>query len=360
MTVDKHEPEDFPVPVPAHAPTHAPYDGPLFESAREAAAALAAASSIGAGSSVATADRDTATDPRGTAGAGAVADDPALAAGADNSVHCHDVHVRYEGAERDAVAGVTFAVPAGGWLTLAGPNGCGKSTLLHALAQVLDPESGTITLAGHDIIGGSGPLHALRSFSPAASRRRRELARTVALMPQVPVIPEGMTVREYVHLGRHPHGGAFATDDYSVTDASLGTLKLDRFADRRVSELSGGERQRVTLARALAQEPSILLLDEPTSALDIGHAQDVLELVEEVRALRGLTVIAAMHDLTLAGQHGDRVALLHDGSMSCIGAPSDILTAERIADVYGASVEILQRPDGPVVAPVRDRRRKAL
>lgn len=315
--------------LPAHAPTHAPYGPPPADAAGEAFAVAGAAG-------------------------------PAGTAPADHSVHCQDVRVRYDGAARDAVAGVSFSVPAGGWLTLAGPNGCGKSTLLHSLAQVLDPAAGTITLAGHDIVGGSGPLHALRSFSSAASRRRRELARTVALMPQVPVIPEGMRVREYVHLGRHPHGGAFEADDFTVTDASLDTLNLGRFADRRVAELSGGERQRVTLARALAQEPSILLLDEPTSALDIGHAQDVLELVEEVREQRGLTVIAAMHDLTLAGQHGDRVALLHDGALSCIGTPGEILTAERIAGVYGASVEILQRPDGPVVAPVRRRRRRDL
>ncbi|MEX3527982.1 ABC transporter ATP-binding protein [Corynebacterium xerosis] len=255
------------------------------------------------------------------------------------------------------MAGVTFSVPAGGWLTLAGPNGCGKSTLLHVLAQVLAPSAGTITLAGHDIVGGSGALHSLRSLSPAAARRRRELARTVALMPQVPVIPEGMRVREYVHLGRHPHAGAFAAEDYSVTDSCLETLNLTAFAERPVAELSGGERQRVTLARALAQEPRILLLDEPTSALDIGHAQDVLELVEGVRADHGLTVIAAMHDLTLAGQHGDRVALLHDGALECVGTPDEILTAQRISDVYGADVEILHRPDGPVVAPVRRRRR---
>lgn len=279
----------------------------------------------------------------------------ALADSTDVAVRCRDVRVRYDGADRHAVAGVSFSVPAGGWLTLAGPNGCGKSTLLLALAQVIVPESGTISVAGHDISGGSGALQALRSFSPAAARRHRKLARTVALMPQAPVIPEGMTVREYVQLGRHPHVGAFAADDYGVTDTSLDTLELGGFADRAVSDLSGGERQRVTLARALAQEPSVLLLDEPTSALDIGHAQDVLELVEDIRALHGLTVIAAMHDLTLAGQHGDRIALLDDGSLSCIGAPADILTAERIAAVYGANVEILQRPDGPVVAPVRGR-----
>ncbi|WP_409338820.1 ABC transporter ATP-binding protein [Corynebacterium xerosis] len=283
--------------------------------------------------------------------------DVAAPAAPDNSVHCDGVRVRHDGADRDAVAGVTFSVPAGGWLTLAGPNGCGKSTLLHVLAQVLAPSAGTITLAGHDIVGGSGALHSLRSLSPAAARRRRELARTVALMPQVPVIPEGMRVREYVHLGRHPHAGAFAAEDYSVTDSCLETLNLTAFAERPVAELSGGERQRVTLARALAQEPRILLLDEPTSALDIGHAQDVLELVEGVRADHGLTVIAAMHDLTLAGQHGDRVALLHDGALECVGTPDEILTAQRISDVYGADVEILHRPDGPVVAPVRRRRR---
>ncbi len=314
-------------PVPAHAPTHAP-SGPHDVTVAAPATAVAA--------------------PAGAA---------TPAAAPDNSVRCTGVRVRHDGAERDAVAGVTFTVPAGGWLTLAGPNGCGKSTLLHALAQVLAPSAGTITLAGHDIVGGSGALHSLRGLSPAAARRRRELARTVALMPQVPVIPEGMRVREYVHLGRHPHAGAFAAEDYSVTDSCLETLNLTAFAERPVAELSGGERQRVTLARALAQEPRILLLDEPTSALDIGHAQDVLELVEGVRAVHGLTVIAAMHDLTLAGQHGDRVALLHHGALECVGMPDEILTAQRISDVYGADVEILHRPDGPVVAPVRRRRR---
>ena len=289
-----------------------------------------------------------ATDPRGPGDPA----NPESSRGGD-AVECRDVVVRHDGADGDAVAGVSFSVPAGGWLTLLGPNGCGKSTLLHALAQVLEPSSGTISMAGRDIVGGSGAAHAVRRHSPAAHRRRRALARTVALMPQTPVIPDGMAVRDYVHLGRHPHGRAFGADNHSVTDATLATLGMTGFADRAVSELSGGERQRVTLARALAQEPRILLLDEPTSALDIGHAQDVLELVESVRAERGLTVVAAMHDLTLAAQHGDRVALLDDGALDSIGSPADILTAERIAAVYGADVEVLHRPDGPVVAPVR-------
>lgn len=265
----------------------------------------------------------------------------------NGGIECADLRVRHDGADRDAVAGVTFDVPAGGWLTLAGPNGCGKSTLLHTLAQVLRPTAGSVRLAGLDA-SGSGPR-----FGPAAARRRRELARAVALMPQLPVIPDGMVVREYVHLGRHPHLGSFAAHDYTVTDECLASLGLTGFADRPLTALSGGERQRVGLARALAQEPRVLLLDEPTSALDIGRAQDVLELVDGVRLERGLTVVAAMHDLTLAAQHGDRMALMDAGRIVASGTSAEILTAERISEIYGARVEVLDRPDGPVVAPIR-------
>lgn len=264
------------------------------------------------------------------------------------TVECRDVHVRHHGADMDAVAGVSLSLDSGAWLNLAGPNGCGKSTLLHALAQVLTPTAGSIDIAGHRLRPGAG-------IGLGAMRRRRDVARAVALMPQLPVIPEGMSVREYVHLGRHPHLGAFAAHDYTVTDDCLADLQLTDYAGRPVTGLSGGERQRVTLARALAQQPRVLLLDEPTSALDIGHAQEVLELVDEVRSAKGLTVIAAMHDLSLAAQFGDHMALMNAGRIVAEGSPDVILTAERLAEVYGARVDVLHRGDGPVIVPVRRR-----
>jgi iron complex transport system ATP-binding protein len=131
-------------------------------------------------------------------------------------------------------------------------------------------------------------------------------------------------------------------------------LELGEFAPRLATELSGGELQRVVLARALAQQPQVLLLDEPTSALDIGHQQQVLELVDSMRNESGLTVIAAMHDLTSAAQYGERLVLLDRGRVVADGVPADVLTAERIAHVYGARVEILDRPAGRAVLPLRD------
>lgn len=282
-------------------------------------------------------------------GVGKHGETPATAPGdGAATVECADVRVRHHGAGSDAVAGVSLTLDSGEWLNLAGPNGCGKSTLLHALAQVIAPTAGSIRMAGLELRPGP-------ALGFAAMRRRRDIARTVALMPQLPVIPEGMSVREYVHLGRHPHLGAFAAHDYTVTDDCLADLQLTGYAQRPVTGLSGGERQRVTLARALAQQPRILLLDEPTSALDIGHAQEVLELVDEVRSRKGLTVIAAMHDLSLAAQFGDRMALMNAGRIVAQGAPEAILTAERLAEVYGARVDVLHRADGPVIIPVRRR-----
>ncbi len=242
-----------------------------------------------------------------------------------------------------------MSVRSGEWLNIIGPNGCGKTTLLHALAQVLEVESGRITIAGHSRVHHSR----LDRLTPGAARRRRLFARTVALMPQTPMIPAGLTVEDYVLLGRHPHSPIPGARDTRVVRGCLEELNLGGFANRMLSGLSGGERQRVTLARALAQEPSILLLDEPTSALDIGHAQDTLELIDAVRSARGLTVLAAMHDLTLAGQYGDRVLLMAGGSAVAEGTPARVLSAARINEVYGARVTVDLHEGYPVVVPMR-------
>lgn len=262
------------------------------------------------------------------------------------------LHIRHPGAREDAVRDVSLSLPSGGWLTLVGPNGCGKSTLLHSIAGILPVRSGSVRAAG-----GVPPAWGAAALSPGAGKRRKAYARSVALMAQTPVVPEGMTVSEYVELGRHPRAGAFGVEKggEDVVKQCLSDVGALDFLDRRLSELSGGERQRVTLARALAQEPEVLLLDEPTSALDIGRAQEVLELVDGLRTRRGLTVVAAMHDLTLGGQFGDRMAMMADGRILAAGAPVEVLTAERIAEVYGATVEVDIRDRTPVITPVRRR-----
>ena len=161
-----------------------------------------------------------------------------------------------------------------------------------------------------------------------------------------------MRVDEYVLLGRTPHIGYFGTPtrhDRAMVDDVIDRLDLGQLASRRLGQLSGGERQRLVIARALATEAPILLLDEPTSALDIGHQQQALELVARLRAEHGLTVISAMHDLTLAGMYADRLALLHEGTVVAEGDVADVLHADTLAEFYGVRVTVHRDPDGTVV-----------
>jgi iron complex transport system ATP-binding protein len=235
---------------------------------------------------------------------------------------------------------LTADVERGEWVAVIGPNGAGKSTTLRAVAGLV-PYEGRIEVLGDE----------------AAGLRRRELARRVALVPQIPVMPAHASVYEYVLLGRTPHLAYLASEgreDGRAVQEALARLDLLPFARRRLGSLSGGERQRALLARALAQEASILLLDEPTSALDVGRQQQALEIVDELRAEVGLTVLSAMHDLTLAGQYADRLLLMDGGRIVAGGAAAEVLTRALIGEHYGAEVRIVGEPDsGLVVVPVR-------
>jgi iron complex transport system ATP-binding protein len=240
---------------------------------------------------------------------------------------------------RRVVDGLDLAVAAGSWTMLIGPNGAGKTTVLRAIAGLI-AHLGSIAVAGRE--------------PRALSVRAR--ARNVALVPQSPLLPLAMTVSEYVRLGRTAHlgmlGRAGARDRAAVAEA-IARLGLEPLVARPLGALSGGEQQRAVLARAVAQAAPVLLLDEPTSALDIGRQQDVLELVGELRAERGLTVLGAMHDLTLAGQYADRLALLDAGRLVGLGAPSDVLTEELIGRHYRARVRVTAMAGAPVVVPTR-------
>jgi iron complex transport system ATP-binding protein len=175
---------------------------------------------------------------------------------------------------------------------------------------------------------------------------------------QLPTVPQGMAVLDYVLLGRTPYIaplGRESAADLAATYAVLARLDLAGFADRQLATLSGGERQRVFLARALAQGATLLLLDEPTSALDIGHQQEVLELVDQLRRDHDLTVIATMHDLSIAGEYADRLVLLADGRVAAAGPPREVLTEELLAAHYRARVRVIDGEHGPLVVPVRTR-----
>lgn len=234
-----------------------------------------------------------------------------------------------------AVSQFNDTVQSGEWLCLIGPNGAGKSSVLRAATGLVN-YSGSITLDDTEIKGESN----------------RWRARLVSYVPQLPLIPEDMTVYEYVLLGRNPyvaHFGSESTHDHDVVERVLNRLDLVRFARRSLGTLSGGERQRLVIARAIAQESPVLLLDEPTSALDIGHQQHALELVDGLRREQGLTVISAMHDLTLAGLYADRLVLMHQGFRVATGTAQQVLRAETLAEFYGVSARVHHEPDGTVV-----------
>lgn len=239
---------------------------------------------------------------------------------------CRDVGVNY--GRHVAVRGVHVDIHVGEWLAVLGPNGAGKSTLLRAVAG-LSPHTGVITLPN-----GKAPG-----------------AADIAVMPQSPMLPEGMSVVEYVLLGRTAHLGWLAREsrsDHHIVDSVLHRLGLADFAHRMVLDLSGGEAQRVVVARSLAQQTPILALDEPTSALDLGHQVQVLELVDDLRRRDGLSVVAAMHDLTTAARFADRLLLMHHGEVVASGAAEDVLRPEILSEVYATPLTV-RRVDGEYV-----------
>jgi iron complex transport system ATP-binding protein len=260
------------------------------------------------------------------------------------AIECHDISVVIDG--HTLLDHVSIDVPGGEWLTILGPNGSGKTTLLRVIVG-LQEAAGMVTVAG----------------TPLPGLRHRDRGHLVALVPQTPLVPAGMRVIDYVLLGRAPYIpllGQESRHDVEVAREALAELDLTSLAGRVIDTLSGGERQRVFFARALAQATPVLLLDEPTTALDIGHQQDVLELVDQLRRTRDLTVVSTMHDVTLAGQYADRLVLLQDGRVVDDGPPAAVITAENLARHFGARVQVIDGPDGKIVIPLRGARTGAL
>jgi iron complex transport system ATP-binding protein len=218
----------------------------------------------------------------------------------------------------------------GQFVGLIGPNGAGKSTLLRAISNVVNIQEGTVSLHGAD----------LRSMPP------RKVAEILALVPQIAPYTQGFSAFELVLMGRYPHLGRFQVegqaDDRIVKDA-MRLTETEEFAARTIDTLSGGERQRVFLARAVAQQPQVLLLDEPTSNLDILHQLKILTLVRQL-VDDGLTAIAAIHDLNLAARFCDRLVLLAEGRVVTGGTPAAVLTPETIESAFGVKSAIYREP----------------
>ncbi len=239
---------------------------------------------------------------------------------------------------RRVLRSVSFAVAPGEVVGLHGRNGAGKTTLLRAATRTITPSAGDIELFGR----------------PLASLGRRELAQRAAVVPQDLHVPVPFSVRELALMGRTPHQPLFGLEsraDEARALAALERLGIEQLAGRSAFELSGGERQLVLLARALVQEPRLLLLDEPTAFLDLRPRVEVLQLVRELAA-EGCAVLVVSHDLALAARACDRLLLLDGGEIVENGRPAEVLTSDTLERVFGLDAEVITAPDGaPLVVP---------
>ncbi len=225
------------------------------------------------------------------------------------------------------LADASFSVDAGETLAIVGPNGAGKTTLLRCLYRYHRPRSGRVCVDGEDIWAMSA----------------RTCARKIATVLQDQPGEFSLTVREVVGLGRIPYRQGFSAvgaEDEAVVEAALARMALEDFANRHLSSLSGGERQRVMVARAIAQEPALIILDEPTNNLDIRHQ---LELLTMMRGL-GPTVVVSLHDLNLASAHADRILVLNGGRVLEVGSPAEVLTAARVREAFEVETIIDTEP----------------
>ncbi|PWV55135.1 ABC transporter ATP-binding protein [Nocardiopsis sp. L17-MgMaSL7] len=241
--------------------------------------------------------------------------------------------VRFAYRRHRVLEDVSLSVEEGRFCALLGPNGSGKSTLAKIVARVLRPESGSVSFGGRDLLAAP----------------RREHARVVAYVPQSGEAPFDQSVRDAVLLGRTPHIGLRPSRlDREVVDRAIDQLGLTDLRDRQLSQLSGGQAQRVLIARALAQEPKVLLLDEPTSALDLRYQIETLQIVRAVTRTQGVTALIAIHDLNHAAHFCDQAVLLHGGRIVADGPPSRAYDPQVLSSVYGLDVRVNSGEGGVV------------
>lgn len=230
--------------------------------------------------------------------------------------------------EKEIVKKVSLKTSDNSFVALLGPNGSGKSTLLRSIYRVLKPSGGIILFDGKDSMELSG----------------KKLAKEMAVVSQFSNMNFDFTIREIVMMGRTPHLNMFQTEsskDYEIVNLALEKVGMKHYGNRSYTSLSGGEKQRIMLARAIAQEPKLLILDEPTNHLDVRYQLQILSIVKDL----GINVLAALHDLTLASQFCDYLYLLKDGEIDSEGKPGEVLTKETIKRVYDIDCEILNAPN---------------
>ena len=245
------------------------------------------------------------------------------------SVSVSGVHAGY--GKRSVLKGVHLEIARGALVGIGGPNGVGKSTLMKVIAGVIAPDRGSALVEGQDI-------------AELSSKAR---ARLVAAVPQSPELPSGAKALEVVLMGRNPYLGLLSwetEEDLAIAVEAMDLTDTEELIDRPVDQLSGGERQRVAIAMALAQQTPVLLLDEPTANLDLAYQPAIMRILRGL-ANSGRTVVTAVHDLSLAAQFCDVIVLMSGGRFAAEGHPSEVLTEERIREVYGAEVRVLAHPE---------------
>ncbi|SMD14624.1 ABC transporter ATP-binding protein [Rhizobium sp. RU36D] len=243
--------------------------------------------------------------------------------------------------KRNVVKGASLEIRKGELVGLLGSNGSGKSTLIKTIAGINRQSAGTITWNGNVDL---------------ARLPRRDLAKIVAYVPQSIGLSFGLNIKEAVLLGRTPYFGTRPREeDWDHVEDAMRLVGLDELRDRSVTELSGGQGQRVLIARAIAQDPEILLLDEPTSALDIRYQWQTLSVAREITRKNNVAAVIAIHDLNQAARFTDRVVFLHQGEVIAQGAPADVYSPELIKRVYGVDVEISTYKGYVQVHPLSER-----
>lgn len=256
-------------------------------------------------------------------------------------LRAQNVTLRYD--QRVIARDLSVAIPDGSFTVIVGPNACGKSTLLRALSRLLAPSAGAVILDGRTI----------------ASYPAKQVARTVGLLPQTSIAPDGIRVADLVARGRYPHQSFFrqwSHEDEAAVAAAMASTQTAELSGRLVDELSGGQRQRVWVAMALAQQTPILLLDEPTTFLDIAHQIELLDLCQDLNA-QGRTIVAVLHDLNHACRYATNIVAMKDGAIAAHGQPAAIMNEQLVENVFGLPCTIIADPlaGTPLIVPKRRR-----
>ncbi len=247
------------------------------------------------------------------------------------AIEINNLQHAFEG--RRVLADLNLEVPAGCFFTIIGPNGSGKTTLLKLIMGLLGLQQGAIDIMGR----------------PIGEYAAKSLARTVAYVPQTVPVTFAFTVSEVVLMGRAPHLGLLGLEgeqDLALAQQAMRRAGIDHLADRRLDQLSGGEQQRVFIARAICQQPKMLLLDEPTAALDLTHQVRVMDLMDRLKREQGITIVMVSHDLNLAAMYADHILLLHQGRAAGMGPPKTVLDYDRLEKVYGCALLVDKSPLG--------------